>query len=275
MKNAILGALALSVTAGATMAGDPAIFLNDRTARATINPIGSTAGMNVFGVDNGPNRLVNQSFWFRTSFMDREQNVGTLPAQWGSTDTNPFVDNRPDTASVTYSGQSFSIEVSWQLRGGLVGSGRGDVGETIVISNENEAPTTISFFQFSNWQLTDGEVQQDTLTIHGANFNTASQSGVSAFVSETVVSPQPSGFAVGNAGLLLAELQDANADSFDLAGSTLAGPGNVGWIYQWNFTIPVGGSVTITKDKSLVPAPGAIALMGLGGLAMTRRRRQA
>jgi MYXO-CTERM domain-containing protein len=273
MRSEILGALALSIIAGTALATDPSIPLNDRSASAIVRPVGPGAGMTSLTVDGGPNRLINQSFWFRTASMNREQNVGTLQAQFGSTDTNPFVDNRADTASATYFGSSFSIEVTWQLRGGLVGSGRADVGESIVITNQSQGPTTISFFQYSHWALSDTDIPLDVINIHGAGFNTASQTGASAFVSETVVSPQPAGFVVGSAANLLGLLSDDNADNFGLAGPTSAGPGSVAWIYQWNFTIPMGGSVTITKDKSLVPTPGAAALMGLGGLLAIRRRR--
>jgi uncharacterized protein (TIGR03382 family) len=42
---------------------------------------------------------------------------------------------------------------------------------------------------------------------------------------------------------------------------------------QYSFTLSPGDSVSATSVYSIIPAPGVLALLGLGGVAMTRRRR--
>lgn len=274
MNRFVLSAPVCLVLASSAMASDPVAFLFDRSASATIHMTGPAAGMIDLRPDGEINRLRYQSFWFRTPGMENEANVGTLGLLGlQTTDTNPFVDPSADTASALYSSGSFTIETVWQLRGGPLGSDRADVGETITITNTQvTAGLVISFFQYSNFILSDGQVPADVLTISGAGNNTASQFGNAGFVSETVVTPAPSFYKAGDAAALLALLTNGSVDNMDNTGSP-AGPGDVAWIYQWNFNIPLGGSVIISKDKSIVPTPGAVALLSLGGLIAGRRRR--
>lgn len=274
MNRFVLSAPVCLVLASTAFASDPVANLFDRSASATIHLSGPAAGMTALRPDGEISRLRYQSFWFRTPGMDNEANVGTLGlAGFQSTDTNPFVDDNVDTASALYAGGGFTIETVWQLRGGPFGSDRADVGETITITNTDlTAGLVISFFQYSNFILSNGQVPADVLTISGAGNNTATQFGDAGFVSETVVTPAPTFYKAGNAAALLALLTNGSVDNMDNTGSP-AGPGDVAWIYQWNFNIPLGGSVIISKDKSVVPTPGAIALMGLGGLIAGRRRR--
>jgi hypothetical protein len=53
-------------------------------------------------------------------------------------------------------------------------------------------------------------------------------------------------------------------------------PGDQAGAFQWDVTIDGGGTVggRLTKGYNfIVPAPGSLALLGLGGLALARRRR--
>lgn len=52
------------------------------------------------------------------------------------------------------------------------------------------------------------------------------------------------------------------------------GPGAAGTLSSWDGATSAGGTYRVTlSGASFVPAPGALALMGLGGLAVGRRRR--
>lgn len=53
-------------------------------------------------------------------------------------------------------------------------------------------------------------------------------------------------------------------------GSVVGSDGQNG--FQWTLTIPAGGSATVVSGAR-IPAPGAMALLGLGGLIAGRRRR--
>jgi hypothetical protein len=269
---ATLIALALAAPA---LAGDPApqnVFLDDRSASASIALSGPGAGMNGLSPDGEVSRLRLQGFWFRTASMENEANIGQLQLTGlAVTDTNPGTDNRPDTLALQYTGPGFTIEPTWKLRGSNHG-GQASVVELIQINNTSRtAPLVISFFQYSHFLLSFGAAPSDVSQIQGTVNNTATQSGNVGFLSETVVTPSPSRWSAGDANALLNQLNDGSITTLD--NSTLFGPGNAAWAYQWDFIIPAGGSVLISKTKQLVPTPGAAALLGLGGLVLVRRRR--
>jgi hypothetical protein len=266
--------LALSIAA-VTALGAPALaaitILADGNTEARIEDSGSLAGMNTWSIDR-INNLSLQGFWFRTQGMTREQNIGTL-ALTGTvvTDTNTFSDPRPDTLALRYSGPGFTIEPSWSVRGGSPGDSRSDIAETIAIRNTSSVPLAISFFQYSDFDL-GGTVADQSVEILGFGNNTARQTDVGFVAQETVVTPRPSRFEVGFFPSILNRLNDANTDDLQNVAGPL-GPGDLTWAYQWDFVIPANSSALISKNKQIVPAPGAVALIMLGGLVVFSRRR--
>lgn len=276
LRAALCASLSLGITAAA-FAGDPppgvGATLFDRGATAGISLSGSAGGMNFLSTDGQTSKLRLQGFWFRTAGMDREFNICTLALTgFFASDTNSFTDNRPDTLAAQFSGPGFNIQPTWTLRGGNAGSGRADILELIAINNTGQTPLVISFFQFSNFVLSTQAGPFDHVEIVGGAHNTAQQSGNAGFLSETVVTPAPSRYSAGDANALLALLENNSVDNLD--NNAAFGPGNAAWAYQWDFVIPVGGTVLISKDKSLIPTPGATALLAAGGLVAMRRRRQ-
>lgn len=271
MVRTITTAFALACFAGASNAGITA--LHDRNTSVNVNDAGTNAGMTDFVVD-GVDNLFLQGFWFRTAGMNNEANVGTLALTGTSvTDTNPFVDNRPDTLALQYAGPGFMIEPSWTVRGGSQGSFTGDVLETIIIRNIMTAgPLVISFFQYSDFDL-NGSINDTSVEILGPLFNTARQSDGAASLSETVVTPQPTRWQVDNFPNTVNMLNDGVVDNLNNNAGPI-GPGDLTWAFQWDFVIPSGGSVSISKDKRVVvPGPGTLGLLALAPVALLRRRR--
>lgn len=269
MKNAIALVLAAGCLAGVAQAAT--ITLADRNSLATVDDSGVLGGMNSWQID-GVSNLSLQGFWYRIAGMDSEANIATLPLTGTVvTDTNGFVDPRADTLTMQYSGRGFTIEPSWHLRGGSAGSNRSDIAETIGIHNFGNTPLVISFFQYSDFDL-GGTTQDQSVSIGGVGSNTVNQSDIGFLANETVVTPAPTRFEAAFFGSLITRLNDASIDNLNNVGGPL-GPGDLTWAYQWDFTIPAGGSVIISKDKQIVPTPGVLALLGVGTVVTARRRR--
>lgn len=265
--------LATLALCGAAMSAHATVWtLGDRNSTTDINDA-TSGGMTNWTID-GMDQIFQQWFWYRVGPAGPEQSIDTLNFGGAfASDTNPFVDNRADTLALMYVDPAgrFNIQPSWTLRGGAAGSNRSDVTEAIVINNTSNQPLPFHFFQYCDFDL-GGSSGGDNVGIPGPLHNTAIQSDGGFAMSETVVTPQPSHYAVGPYPSILNLLQNGVADDLpDFAGPLFNVDGT--WGFQWDFLIQPGSSVIISKDKGFVPAPGAMGLLGLGALAVARRRR--
>lgn len=258
---------ASAAIASSAVAGDPIYTLEDRNSSASFD---LTSGQISWDVD-GVSQLFAQEFYFRRA---TDQNEVLLSADNLSfdgiqlTDTNPFRDDRDDAIAQLFSDDNgLQIETIFSLRGGTDGSGRSDLAEQIVIRNLGQTSMSLTFFQFVDFDL-GGDIDDDFGQI--VNGNTVAQSDDGYYLSETVVTPQPTIFQVGDATTMSAMLNDNAIDNLD---GTDSYSGDVAWAFQWDITIAAGQSFIISKDKSIVPAPGALALMAIAGLTVTNRRR--
>jgi hypothetical protein len=200
-----------------------------------------------------------------------ESSVHTLPiGVQGTTDGN--FDGNPDTLFVRYNGAGFRIETTYTLRGGSPGSGASDMGEVITIYNLGASPLDFHFFQYADFDLSAAD------TIVFTNANAVQQAGGTR-LTETIITPVPSHREAAFFPTTLNKLNDGLATTLSdtPALNSPIGPGDVTWAFQWDVSIPVGGTFQISKDKNLaVPEPGTIALVAIGAsLLATRRRRRA
>ena len=258
---AISAALSIQSLAGAGIGYEIA----DRNTSATFGENGQ-----VSWIVDGTEQLFEQSFYFRTGTMDFERRVDSQSLELVGTfmtDTNPFRDDRNDAFGSLYANDAgLQIETIFTIRGS--NGGNADLAEQITLRNLSNESMTVSFFQFVDFDL-GGDADDDTGMI--VNGNTIRQSDDVASVAETVVTPQPNAYTVGDADLIRAMLSDDNADTLD---NTASYAGNVGWSFQWNITLGAGQSFIISKDKSIVPAPGAFALLGAAGATIVPARRR-
>lgn len=249
--------------------------LSDRNSSVkfdTSNPINSYD----WRVDGVPH-LNTQGFWYRVG-NTAEQSLSSLPITFqGATNTNS--DPGFDALTIEYAVPAFAVEVKYSLIGAALGSGKSLITENIKIDNTSGGTLDFHFFQYSDFDLlgtpgNDGAVFVDPHAVQQID-------GILA-LAETVLTPSPNRREIAAYPATLNSLNDGlptTLASSNVGSSIPTLPGNWTWAYQWDLSIPAGGSVTIGKAKRIafVPEPGSALLLGLGvaGLMAMRARRRA
>ncbi len=263
-KTTALTLAAITALSSAAIAGDE-VILGDANSTASFDSSGQYS-WTVDGVDH----LYAQEFYFRRAGYNDEVNVNSLDLIGQAiNDTNTFTDDRDDSLNSLYSdGNGLEISTLFTLRGGTNGSGISSLAEQITITNTSTSTMFISFFQYVDFDL-GGDASDDWGQI--LDGNTAMQFDDEFALSETVVTPQPTLFQMGDEGDV-SELW-GNSQVDDLNGDS-SYAGDVAWAFQWNIELAAGDSFLISKNKTLgVPTPGSLALLASAGLISTRRRR--
>lgn len=255
----------MAVVGTSTALAVPVYTIADRNSEVGFDLGGP--GSNSWRVD-GVQNLTQQWFWVREGAAPQETPLYSLPLIASAvTDTNFFIDPREDTLSARYGDLSgLTYDVSFRIQGGLAGSRRADLSETIVITNHSTTARTLSFYQYSDFRIGNTPANDTSQFLTPNVFRTWDAWGV---FNETVVSPSPNGREVSMVPTLLNSLNDGGITTL----SGAMGPvfGNVAWGFSWNLTIPAFGSRTIGKDKNFIPEP-TTGLLLLAGAALLRRR---
>ena len=260
-----MGLLAVAGFAPERIAAAP-ITLWDLNSSVTIDP-NSKDGMIDWEVD-GTNHMVQQWFWYRIGATGPEtpiNELGDLSTKLSDADFDPNC----ETLSLRYTGATVQLDIIFTLNGSSPGNHRSDIAESITITNLTGSDMEFHFFQYCDLDL-NGTAEDANAEITGGN--TAVQRDETVWASETVITPRPSHLQVAFYDTILQSLNDANATTLnDNAGPI--GPGNLAWAFQWDYVIPEGQSILISKDKSIVPEPTTVALIGAGAVLLVLRRR--
>ena len=231
------------------------ITLQDGNSIAKIDPYGQV-GMFDWTV-GGIDQLKRQWFWYRVGSSGPESSIDTISAP-------TVTQSVPYQATTLYGNPAFSVEVTYLLTGGAASS---TLSETIAIVNHTATNLDFHFFQYSDVDL--GGIPGDQSVVLNATLARARQTSLSSgFAVETALQ-NANHREAALVGQTLAGLNDAFATT--LNDNLMAGPGDVTFAFQWDYTIAAGDSRIISKIKT-VPEPSAIALMALGLLAFTLRR---
>jgi hypothetical protein len=224
---------------------------------------GSQFGMVGWTVDRQEQEF-SQWFWYRIGNSGGESSINTISAA---------VITQPDarTLDIVYNNGSLSVEVDYLLTGGLPGSGKSDVSESIRINNLTDAGLDFHFFEYSDFDLTSADT---TVLRFGPNqFFVADQRGEPGGFQETVVTPAANHAEAAIFPLTMKRLNDANPTT--LNDNTTAGPGDTTYAFEWDFTLGARSSFLISNDESInIPEPSPLALFFLGLIALGLKSRR-
>lgn len=283
MNRTVIGMAALAGLAGGAAAQNTGIILTDNGATYRIG--GATAGtLNTSPTTTGggptmdlwkpntttPDHLFNDWWWYRTDVDTREFAIAN------ATSRTPV-----GTNSVIY-GYTLSGGLSGTLTYTLTGQPGGvpnavRVDQMWVITNNNAPgtpPVRLNMFHYLDFDLTGSTSNTATLTTANERMRILGPAATGKGADWWGVGAnayQVTAFATVRGLLTNTVVNDLNNTGLPF------GPGDWTGAYQWIRTLDPGASVTILSSYALnhdaIPSPGALALLGLGGLAAWRRRR--
>lgn len=238
--------------ANATITDSNAVFtLGNNTAGPTGNGPAST-----FSV-TGPGGASNSAaawWWVRVDGANSRENAVYQPTAVVS---NPAANE----LRIVYNYTSFQLTLRFTVSG--FDAGFGALTQTATIRNTSGG--ALSFNLFNYMDVNAGGTTTNVASITGPNtadfsdgFTTATYEASNALRIDTTNNVR---------GLL------TNNSVDNLSGGTINSLGDLEVAAQFAFTLPNNGVQTVSTTLTVIPTPGAAALLGVGGLVAFRRRR--
>ncbi len=264
---AALAALAISGTAlaqpsvGGNAVEGGAIFSIDPGSNTGAGGNGANTSFQVSGFP-GLNYLPNAWWWMRVDGVDTRENALFRP------DANTVVSNpAANQLQIVYNYGTFTIRMRFSVADD--GAGSATLVQSVRIQNNDLSNGySINLFNYNNIDVF-GTPGNDTAIQTGPNTVTLSD-GILPFV--TAAFEGANFIRVDTRPNVLGLLTNAGIDNM-IGGVINNGPADLELATQFQFNLAPGGVQTVTSSITIIPTPGAAALLGLGGLMAARRRR--
>lgn len=242
---------------GATITDDNAVFHIDPYL-GTGTGTGPTSSFSVTGA-GGANHLSQAWWWFRADNATRETALS------GATGAAQILAGG-SRVRLQYNYGTFAVTMEYSVSG--LGAGFGVLTQTVTVRNLTDSAMSFNLFNYND------------VDVLGTNSNdTAQQTGPQtvrftdgAFPNTRATYEATNAIVVDSVPLVRNQLTD-NAVSNLTGGVVSGGPGDLSVASQFAFNLDAGGTQTVSVTLTVIPAPGAMALMGVGGLLAARRKR--
>lgn len=212
---------------------------------------------------NNPNHNFEAWWWYRVAGETRES---AFNSGQGTGETSSFSGN---AGSMTQFYSGFRADMQWEVF--ATGPGSGYMQTTLTITNTGNSVLDISLFNYADIDLnnTAGNDQASLL----ANNDIFLTDATGPYVA-TYSGVGSDGYAAQPFAALRTRLTNNVVDNLGNTGLPF-GAGDFTGGFQWDVSIDPGfsRSVVATISLVLIPTPGAAALLAVGGLMATRRRR--
>jgi hypothetical protein len=206
-----------------------------------------------------------QWFWYRVGDQTQEYSLENLSLVNAEASNKSLFLTYQDTA------RNFTIEVDYVLNGGQNGSRSSHIIETVSISNESQENLDLHFFQYTDLDL--NATPNEDFAVH-TNDNSIQQTDQSHFSNETVATSAPQHWEITPWSATIDKLHDGLATTLSDT-SSLLGPTDVAWAFQWDQVVAPGGTFQISEGMHIIeaPEPATLSMLFLGSLAFLCRRK--
>jgi len=205
----------------------------------------------------GTDHLFENWWWYRVNGVDTREFAfnsasGTVVAGNTATTTWPALGGGLFRAALTYTAQDLGVNAGY-------------VTETLVLTSTASTPLSLNLFNYTDYDVnatsgTDNAIGGIPVISVTDGPWTINFEGLGA------TNYQVTGFSTLRSLLTNTAVNDLNNTGLPF------GPGDFTGAFQWVVTLQPGDSITLVERLG-IPAPGALALVGLGGLVAARRRR--
>ena len=240
-------------------------------AQVTLSHNGSTVNIDEFNatvtdwIVGGTDHVFANSWYFRDGDTGAASLVSTISAP-----TVTMFGNR--AAEIVYSDNNLTVTITYLLQTASNGQ-TSDLAEQIMI--DSNFGINLRLFQYNDFDM-DGTAGGDTGTrlnsstievLDGGHSTTTGGTPIPEYSELSNVWPNLRNNITGTAGYNL------NTVAGSGIGETMNG--DIAFAYQWNRNIGDNGSAGFSTDKVLaVPEPTSIIALGLGAVALLRRRKR-
>ena len=289
MRKSLLAVVAVAGLASAANAQLSSFVLNDGNFRYSESSItgasvrtGTGGGSANFGLASGAGSTVTGDYlfqnwwWYRSAGDAREFALSNQSSGIQiSPNTVAVIYDEPIGGASTAPGLRFSLTYTLNQ----ISATQAAVTINWNIENRTQETQAVSFFSYSDSDIGSSASDDAGSYVAGGGLNyhrnDNSTTDAASFFTVAADLRLNDAWQAGN-GFSTARFGLTDADVDNLANTISPFVGDWAGALQWDLSIPAGESLggRVTKGYNyVVPAPGAAALLGLGGLIAGRRRR--